>query len=121
MRGLRLFETRCSRELRANATLAEQRMWAKLRNRQVGGYKFARQLSVGPYFLDFACRDEKLALEIDGATHSTDEEIAADARRSAFLAGNVFRILRFQNAEIFENTAGVLDTIPAVLEKRETL
>ena len=121
MRGLRIFEAKRSRELRANATSAERQLWAELRNRKVGGFKFLRQEPVGPYCADFACRDEKLAVEVDGATHSTDAEIAGDARRSAFFAERGYRILRFQNVEIFENMAGVLNTILAALEQRETL
>jgi very-short-patch-repair endonuclease len=67
------------------------------------------------YFADFVCREKMLVVEIDGATHSTDEEIASDARRTAFLEGQGFRVIRFINAQIYENVDGALEAISRVL------
>ena len=121
MRGLKILETRRSRDLRANSTRAEARLWARPRNRQLGGFKFVRQMSVGPSFADFACREQKLTVEIDGATHSADAEIAHDARRARVLSEHGFHTMRFYNLEVFEYLQGVLETILAALEKRTTL
>ncbi|MGL5114725.1 MAG: endonuclease domain-containing protein [Beijerinckiaceae bacterium] len=121
MRGLRIFETSRARSLRADASRAEAALWTKLRNRQINGYKFSRQVVIGPYFADFCCREHKLVVEIDGATHSTDVELAADKRRSSFLFAEGYRVLRFTNTEVFENRDGVLETIVAKLEGREHL
>jgi very-short-patch-repair endonuclease len=118
MRGFRLIETRRARSLRKNATSAEAKLWSKLRNRQLGGHKFVRQEPIEPYFADFACREAKLAIEIDGATHSTEGELDRDARRAAFLAGQSYRIVRFVNAEIYGNLDGVLETILSALTSR---
>jgi very-short-patch-repair endonuclease len=79
-----------------------------------------RQMPIGPYFADFVCREEKLIVEVDGATHGTADEIAADTRRSVTLADKGYRILRVANAEIFDGIEAVLETILAVLERRET-
>jgi very-short-patch-repair endonuclease len=68
MRGLRIVEARRARALRADATAAETRLWAKLRNRGLNGFKFSRQVTIGPYFADFCCRARKLVVEVDGAT-----------------------------------------------------
>jgi very-short-patch-repair endonuclease len=35
--------------------------------------KFVRQYSIGPYFVDFVCRERMIIVEIDGATHSTEQ------------------------------------------------
>jgi very-short-patch-repair endonuclease len=121
MRGPRILETRRSRALRADATSAETRLWSKLRSRGLNGNKFSRQVPVGPYFPDFCCRDRKLIVEVDGATHSTEGEHASDARRTAFLEAQGYSLLRFHNAEIFENLEGVLETILARLEGRDHL
>ncbi len=115
MRGLRLPETRRARSLRRDATAAERLLWRRLANRACGGHKFVRQEPIGPYFADFACRAAKLVVEIDGATHSTEEEIASDARRTACLEANGYRVIRFFNAEVYENLDGVLDTILTAL------
>jgi very-short-patch-repair endonuclease len=85
MRGLHLHETRRSRELRQEQSEAERQLWRRLRGRLLGGFKFVRQEPIGPYFADFVCREEQLILEVDGATHSTDEERRRDAKREEFL------------------------------------
>jgi very-short-patch-repair endonuclease len=121
MRGLRLYETRRSRELRRQQSEAESRLWRRLRGRLLGGFKFVRQEPIGPYFADFVCREEKLIVEVDGATHSTDDERRRDARREAFLRENGYRIARFLNDEVYRNVEGVLETILAALARRATL
>ena len=73
--------------------------------------KFARQEPVGPYFVDFLCREQRLVIEVDGATLSTDEEIAYDGRRTTFLEQQGFRVVRFTNAEVYENLDGMLETL----------
>ncbi len=121
MRGLRILETRRARSLRVDATAAEGRLWSKLRNRGLNGFKFARQTPIGPYIADFCCRDRKLIVEVDGATHSTDAEVAADARRTAFLAAEGYSVLRVHNAEVFDNLDGILGTILTRLDGRDQL
>jgi len=70
MRGAQPWRTNRARVLRSRATSAEDRMWSALRNRRLNGLKFVRQCSIGPYFVDFVCRERKIIVEIDGATHS---------------------------------------------------
>jgi very-short-patch-repair endonuclease len=121
MRGLRLEEMRRARGLRQNHTGAERLLWRRLRNRLLGGFKFVRQEPAGPYFADFVCREEKLVVEVDGATHSTDDERRRDAKREHFLRDLGYRMVRFQNGDVYRNIEGVLDTILAALERRQTL
>jgi very-short-patch-repair endonuclease len=115
MRGLRFIETRRARELRRNATSAEKALWVRLRNRGLGGFKFVRQEPIGPFIADFACRERKLIVELDGETHSTDEELAADARRTAFLNAQGYTVMRFTNQQLYENADAVAEAILAVL------
>jgi very-short-patch-repair endonuclease len=119
MRGLRLLERNRSRDLRRGQTPAEQKLWRKLRGRQLGEYKFVRQEPIGPYFVDFVCREQRLIVEVDGATHSTDEELAYDARREKFLAGEGYRVLRVSNDEVFSNLDDVCETIFMALQTKE--
>ena len=93
-------KTFTARRLRKDETLAEKRLWEQLRNRQFEGLKFARQSPVGPYIADFLCRELQFIVEVDGATHSTDAEVALDARRTAHLEGLGYRVFRVQNDEV---------------------
>ena len=107
-----------ARALRQTETLAERRMWEQLRNRTLEGFKFVRQMPVGPFIVDFLCRDAKLVVEIDGATHSTDAEIAYDARRTEYLRERGYRVIRFQNDEVLNGMDGVLTLILEALRCR---
>ena len=107
-----------ARQLRKSDTKAERRLWEAVRDRRLAGYKFVRQLPVGPYFADFACRESKLIVEIDGATHSSDEAICHDERRSAFLQEQGYRVLRFWNEDIYKHLDEVRGAIVAALEER---
>ena len=103
--------TPVARALRRNTTIAERRLWQGLRREQIGGFRFRRQVVLDDFIVDFACFDARLIVEVDGATHSTDEEIARDAARSDALAASGFDVLRFTNDEVFRNLDGVLETI----------
>ena len=117
MRGIRLPEVKRARALRRAATSAERKMWAGLRNRALGGYKFVRQERIGPYYADFACREARLVVEIDGATHSTERELAYDKAREDFLRAQGYRVVRFTNEEVYEQSDRVFDAILAALEE----
>ena len=88
-------------------------MWSVLRGRRLNGMKFVRQYAVGPYFADFVCREYAVIVEVDGATHSTDDEIAHDARRADFLCTQGYRIFRVANTDVYENLDGVCDALIA--------
>ena len=103
--------TPLARTLRRNATRAERRLWQGLRREQVAGFRFRRQVVLGRFIADFACLEARMIVEVDGATPSTDEEIARDAARSAALAAEGFDILRCTNEDVYGNLDGVLETI----------
>ena len=98
---------RFARRLRKEMTEAEVVLWTMLRGRSLNGLKFRRQHPIGPFIADFACVSERLVVEVDGATHWTDEELAYDARRTKFLQNNNWRVVRVRNLEAFENLDGV--------------
>jgi ring-1,2-phenylacetyl-CoA epoxidase subunit PaaD len=100
-----------ARELRRNRTQAERRLWWKLREFRQAGFKFRQQVPIDHFVVDFACLSKRLIIEVDGGTHSTDDEIARDARRERYLRDQGFRVLRFWNSEVRENIEGVMDTI----------
>jgi very-short-patch-repair endonuclease len=86
-------------------------LWQGLRRQQVAGFRFRRQVILAGFVADFVCFEARMIVEIDGATHGTDEEIARDATRSAALTARGYDILRFTNDDVFHNLDGVLETV----------
>ena len=107
---------RNARSLRANQTEAEALLWRRLRDRQLAGAKFRRQVPIGPFIADFACYAANLVVELDGGQHADTE--AADAARTAWLEQHGFRVLRFWNNDVLANPDGVLEAIQEVLHER---
>src|SRR6201987_202125 len=108
MRGPNEIETGRARRLRANSTKAELRLWRRLRARGLMGHKFVRQEPIGPYIVDFICREHRLVIEVDGGQHATDKR---DAIRDRWLVDHRYRVLRFWNNEVLGNIEGVWETI----------
>ena len=92
-------------------TEAEKRLWKHLRNSSLG-FKFYRQKPIGQFIPDFVCFEKRVIIEADGSQHPGSEY---DLERDAWLEGQGFRVLRFWNNEILENTDGVLERIREVL------
>jgi len=90
-------------------TDAELRLWLRLRCEQVGGFRFRRQIPIGPYIVDFVCYRVRLIVEVDGGQHATIE--AQDARRTGWLASQGFRVLRFWNTDVLNETDAVVGQI----------
>lgn len=102
-------ETR--RHLRNNPTPAEALLWQHLRKSQLHGRKFRRQHGIGRYILDFYCPAERLAVEVDGADHSSHEGHAHDEKRTVHLRQADVRVIWFWNQEVMRDTEAVLETI----------
>ena len=97
------------RQARRNRTEPENRLWQAIRNRQLADAKFRYQVWLGPYLVDFYCADAKLAIEVDGDTHAHQQDY--DARRTAWLEQEGFRVIRFSNEDVMRNLNGVAAVI----------
>jgi very-short-patch-repair endonuclease len=95
-----------AKELRREASPAERRLWQHLARSQMQGFKFSRQIPIGPYFVDFVCRSEKLVIELDGFSH--DMRADYDIARTRYIEKQGFRVIRFTNEDVFKNLEGVL-------------
>lgn len=95
--------------MRADGSAIEARLWEQLRNKRLSGVKFARQVVIGPYIADFVARFFKLIVELDGDSHGNQAEY--DARRTAYLTQQGYRVIRFSNSEVVGNLNGVLELI----------
>jgi very-short-patch-repair endonuclease len=104
-----------ARSLRANATEAEQKLWSRLRTKQLDGFQFRRQYSIGPFFVDFICLEADLIIEVDGSQHAEQEQ--RDERRSAFLRAYGCQVLRFWNFEVMSDVDSVVERIAEVLRQ----
>jgi very-short-patch-repair endonuclease len=102
-----------AKEMRSNPTPTEAAMWRILRAKQFERVKFARQGVIAPYIADFVARSRKLILEIDGDTHALCE--SRDARRTAWLEKQGYRVIRFTNYEAGSNLEGIAHAITAAL------
>ncbi|TIV67022.1 MAG: DUF559 domain-containing protein [Mesorhizobium sp.] len=104
-----------ARELRQVENDAEERLWHELRGRRLNGHKFVRQLPIGPYFADFACRGANLVAEVDGSQHAGRSR---DRYRDETMNGNGWSVLRVWHADVLTSLSSVLDTIVAALDGR---
>ena len=113
MRGANVVKTNRARRLRRQSTDAERKLWNRLRSRAINGFKFVRQEPIGPYVVDFICRERGLVIEVDGGQHATDKR---DIVRDRWLADRPLRVLRFWNNDVLGNMDGVLETIANALQ-----
>ena len=105
-----------AKRLRGNPTEAEKHLWLFLRRRQLDGYRFRRQAPIGPYIVDFACFAKRLVVEVDGGQHA--RAVERDTARTRWLESKGFRVLRFWNNDVLENTVGVVEAIRRALTVR---
>jgi BirA family biotin operon repressor/biotin-[acetyl-CoA-carboxylase] ligase len=104
-----------ARFLRKNMTDSERRLWSYLSRDQLG-VRFLRQLSIGPYIVDFVCLSRKIIVECDGGQHHSQQR-AYDQKRDLFLRELHFTVLRFWNTEILANIEGVIMVIQQAIKK----
>ena len=105
-----------ARVLRKQATDAERYFWQYLRRRQFAGFRFRRQVPISGYIADFACLELKLIIELDGSQHQQRHRY--DERRDSQLQAQGFRVLRFWDNQVFQETQAVLDAVLHVLQSR---
>ena len=104
-----------AKKLRKNMTDAEQLLWQCLRDRRLGEYKFRRQHPIGAFIVDFVCLEKRLIIEVDGGQHG--KQLEADVKRSDYLREKGYRVLRFWNNEVLQETESVLSVVHSCLIK----
>ncbi|MGE5481043.1 MAG: endonuclease domain-containing protein [Chloroflexota bacterium] len=95
--------TENARDLRRRSAYTEKIVWNFLRNKQISGYTFHRQKPIGGFIADFYCNELKLAIEIDGITHTESATMENDKRKDAYFASLGIALLRFTDEEVVEN------------------
>jgi very-short-patch-repair endonuclease len=104
-----------ARAMRNDSTKAENMLWQQLRNRQMEGHKFRRQVPVDGYILDFVCVEVRLVIEVDGSQHA---ESRRDEERDAYFRAQGFQVIRFWNEEIEKGLDFVCRSILVALKDR---
>jgi very-short-patch-repair endonuclease len=114
MRGKNQRRAERARSLRRALTSTELKLWTRVRNRQPDGFNFTRQEPIGPYYVDFVCREQRLVVELDGGQHA---ESASDHQRDCDLTALGYRVIRFWNNDVIENIDGVLQSLLSELRR----
>jgi len=104
-----------ARALRRESTPAEVVLWARLKGRQLGGYKFRRQQPIGRFVADFLCVERKVVIELDGGQHNEDSQLTRDDERTRNIEAMGYRVLRFWNIDVSKNIDGVMTRISEAL------
>jgi len=107
-----------ARDLRNNSTLSEILLWEEIKNRKMLGYKFLRQKPIGNYIVDFFCNKLKLAIEIDGDTH-TEDRFEYDMNRQKWLELKGISVLRFDDLEVKKDMNNVLMALERWIRNHE--
>jgi very-short-patch-repair endonuclease len=97
-----------ARNLRINSTDAEQHLWYNLRANRLG-FKFKRQVPIGTYIVDFVCLERRVIIELDGSQHMDNQ--VYDTQRTAWLTAHGFKVLRFWNHDVLQQTSSVIEVI----------
>ena len=103
-----------AKSLRAEMTQAEQKLWLHLGAHRLQQHKFKRQQPIGPYIADFVCFSARLIVEVDGSQHL---ENPRDAKRDEWFMANDYRVLRFRNDQVLQETESVLEVILRAVEE----
>jgi very-short-patch-repair endonuclease len=101
-----------ARDLRKNSTDAERHLWYHLRANRLR-FKFKRQVPIGVYIVDFVCLEKRLIIELDGGQHMDNQTY--DTKRTDWLLAHGFKVLRFWNNDVFQQTPSILEVIMKAL------
>ncbi len=98
------------RKLRRDSTPPERMIWALIKSKQIG-YKFRRQESIGPFIVDFLCKELDLVVEIDGSHHSIPEAYERDVEREEYIRKQGYTVVRYSAQEVLNNLHGFIEDI----------
>ncbi|WP_156355943.1 endonuclease domain-containing protein [Sphingomonas sp. Leaf22] len=103
-----------ARRLRRDLSPPEAMLWQKLRGGKAG-VKFRRQHPVGPYVVDFYCRESRLIVEIDGDGHDYADRPQRDETRLRFLREQGYRVVRIDARRVIANVGSVAQAIATLV------
>ncbi len=108
-----------ARLLRKQGVLAEVLLWKQIKCKALG-VEFHRQVPIDEYIVDFYCHELRLAIEIDGNTHHTEEAYYNDNKRQARLETLGVQFIRFEDKLVLKNMYSVLRALEEKIEELKT-
>ena len=108
-----------AKQLRQNMTFSEVKLWNEIKNGKLMGYDFDRQRPIGNFIVDFYCKDLKLAIEIDGATHEDENILLKDKIRQEELETLGVAFLRFNALLVVNKVEAVVREVRMWIEEFE--
>ncbi len=103
-----------------NSIKTEKIIWKLLKSKQLEKFNFKRQHIIGKYIADFVCLDRMLIIEIDGMIHQLPENKESDKIRTEWFESKGFKVIRFNNDEILNDTENVLNKILESLKSQKS-
>ena len=105
-----------SQDLRKQMTKEERHLWYDfLKTYPV---QFKRQYTIGVYIVDFYCYQAKLVVELDGSQHCDPGKRVYDERRTEFLHGQGYHVLRISNLDVMREFSAVCELIDRIVRDR---
>ena len=98
-----------AKELRKAGSLPEALLWNELKNKQINGLNFNRQVVIGDYIVDFFCPIAGVVIEIDDKTHEFKAEY--DEKREKFLLSLGLTTIHISAKEVLKDLSGVIEFI----------
>lgn len=105
------------RAFRRALTELEVMLWSRLKQRGTGKPIFSRPQAFGTIIFDFYCVPAKLAVEIDGATHWSDESRAKDEARNIWAMWQGIEVLRIVRARSIATLAALRMALSGALAR----
>ena len=109
-----------ARQLRKTMSAPEAKLWSALRQLRAQGHHVRRQVSIGPYYADFASHRAKLVIEVDGGTHFGGGAEHRDALRTERMNADGYRVVRVLNSDVMSNLEGVMEYLMRLLVERSS-
>ena len=110
-RGVKSWLPRRATQMRSEMTPQERAMWRLLHDGELVALNWRKQAAFGDFILDFVSHPARIVIEVDGGQHSVPQNVERDAKRTAFLESQGYRVLRFWNNEVLNAREGVWRTI----------
>jgi very-short-patch-repair endonuclease len=105
-----------ARALRQGSEPAERVLWEALRGRRLGGFKFRRQVPVGPHFADFLCHERAVVIVVEqGAVPCRD---SCNRARDEYFMGEGFAVFRVPASNVLNDQPAVCAALRAILDER---
>jgi very-short-patch-repair endonuclease len=90
-------------------------LWQALRGKAMEGLRLRRQQPLGPFVADFYCPAHRLVIEVDGQTHTSDDQREYDDRRDLWMRNEGIAVLRIPAQVVLSDMDSAIMTVLAAI------